>query len=120
MRRSAHGCTTTDSVPVAVLDGPVRSSIVAILAGAAVLGLGGLFSVLIVSRRVSRDFAAARDAAAALAAGKMPVRSRAAVAEAVHLQVSLPRGAQLLRGRARPRAAALARAVGAHAHSGAG
>ena len=113
MRRTAFGWTTTVSVPVAVLDGPVRSSIVATLAGAAVLGLGGLFSVLIVSRRVSRDFAAARDAAAALAAGQMPLRSPAAVAEAVDLQDSLQRGAQLLRDRERERDEQLDRAIAA-------
>jgi signal transduction histidine kinase len=117
MSRSAYGWTTTVSVPLAVLDGPVRSSLIAVLAGAGVLGLGGLFSVLFVSRRVSRDFAAARDAAAALAAGRMPSRSPAGVAEAEHLQDSLQRTAQLLRDRERERDEQLERAVAAQAQA---
>ena len=117
MKRSAFGWTTGVSVPVAVLDGPVRSSIVATLAGAGVLGLGGLFSVLFLSRRVSRDFAAARDAAAALAAGQGPPRSPAGISEAMQLQDSLQRAAQLLRDRERERDEQLGHAVAAQAQA---
>ena len=75
LSRSAFGWTTSVSVPKAVLDGPVRASIVASLWGGAVLILGGLLAVLLVSRRVARDFEAARDAAAALAEGRAPALS---------------------------------------------
>ena len=72
LSRSAFGWTTSVSVPKAVLDGPARASIIASISGGAVLILGGLLAVLLVSRRVSRDFEAARDAAAALADGRTP------------------------------------------------
>ena len=55
---------------------------------------GGLLSVLLVSRRVSRDFEAARDAAAALAEGRTPAVSRSRVAEAQEVEASLQRAAQ--------------------------
>ena len=70
LARSAYGWTTAVSVPRAILDGPVRASIVASVSGGAVLIFGGLLSVLLVSRRLSRDFESAREAAAALAEGR--------------------------------------------------
>ena len=117
LRRSAYGWTTSVSVPVIVLDGPARASVRAIVAGGAVLFVGGLVSVLFVSRRVARDFAAARDAAAALADGHTPPPSRPRVAEAGHVQESLQRAARLLQDRARERDEQLQRAVAAHAQA---
>ena len=76
LARSAYGWTTAVSVPRAVLDGPARASIVASVSGGIVLVLGGLIAVLFVSRRLSFDFEAARDAAAALADGRTPAPSK--------------------------------------------
>jgi signal transduction histidine kinase/ActR/RegA family two-component response regulator len=117
LSRSEYGWVTSVSVPAAVLDGPVRTSLVAILSGGAVLILGGLFSVLFVSRRVAREFAAAREAAAALAEGRAPAVFRPRVAEAQQVQVSLQRAAQLLQDRARERDEQLQRAVAAQARA---
>ena len=109
--RSAYGWTTSVSVPRAVLEGPVRASIIASVSGAIVVVLGGLLSVLLVSRRMSRDFESARAAAAALAEGRPPAPSRAQVAEARQVQSSLERAAELLRARERERDEQLERAV---------
>jgi len=117
LSRSAFGWTTSVSVPKAVLDGPVRASIIASASGAVVLILGGLLSVLLVSRRLSREFEAARDAAAALATGRTPVPSRPRVAEAKQVEDSLQRAAQLLADRARERDEQLQRAVMAQAQA---
>ena len=115
--RSTFGWTTSVSVPKAVLDGPVRASIVASISGGAVLILGGLLSVLFVSRRVSQDFEAARDAAAALADGRVAAASQPHVAEARQVQVSLRRATQLLSDRERERDEQLHRAVMARAEA---
>jgi signal transduction histidine kinase len=117
LRRSAFGWTTSVSVPKAVLDGPVRASIVASVSGGAVLVFGGLLAVLLVSRRVSRDFEAARDAAAALAGGRTPAPSRPRVAEAKQVEASLQRAAQLLADRERERDEQLHRVVTAQAQA---
>jgi signal transduction histidine kinase/ActR/RegA family two-component response regulator len=115
--RSAYGWTTSVSVPSAVLDGPVRASVVASVSGGIVLILGGLISVLFVSRRVSRDFEAARDAAAALADGRSVVSVRPRVAEAQQVQTSLQRAAQLINDHARERDEQLQRAIAAQAQA---
>ena len=117
LTRTHYGWTTSVSVPAAVLDGPVRASIRAIVAGGTVLLLGGLCSILFVSRRVARDFAAARDAAAALAQGRVPAAARPRVAEAGQVQESLQRASQLLQDRARERDEQLQRAVDAQARA---
>ena len=115
--RSTFGWTTSVSVPKAVLDGPVRASIVASVSGGTVLILGGLLAVLLVSRRVSSDFEAARDAAAALADGRAPTPALPHVAEAKQVHVSLQRAAQLLSDRERERDEQLQRAVMAQAQA---
>jgi signal transduction histidine kinase/CheY-like chemotaxis protein len=117
LRRSTYGWTSSVSVPAIVLDGPARASVRAIVAGGAVLLVGGLVSVLFVSRRVARDFAAARDAAAALADGQAPPPSRPRVAEGRQVQESLLRAARLLQERARERDEQLQRAVAAQAQA---
>jgi signal transduction histidine kinase len=117
LTRTHYGWTTSVSVPAAVLDGPVRASIRAIVAGVAVLLVGGLCSILFVSRRVARDFAAARDAAAALADGLILPPAQPRVAEAGHVQESLARASQLLQDRARERDEQLQRAVDAQARA---
>ena len=117
LSRSAFGWTTSVSVPKAVLDGPARASIVASVSGGAVLVFGGLLAVLLVSRRVSHDFEAARDAAAALASGRTPAASKPRVAEAKQVAASLQRAAQLLADRERERDEQLHRAVMAQAQA---
>ena len=117
LSRSAFGWTTSVSVPKAVLDGPARASIIASASGSAVLVLGGLLAVLLVSRRVSSDFEAARDAAAALAGGRTPAPSKSHVAEAKQVDASLRRAAQLLADRERERDEQLQRAVMAQAEA---
>ena len=101
LSRSAFGWTTSVSVPKAVLDGPARASIIASVSGGAVLIFGGLLAVLLVSR----------DAAAALADGRTPVRSKPRVAEAKQVGASLQRAAQRLADRERERDEQLQRAV---------
>jgi signal transduction histidine kinase/ActR/RegA family two-component response regulator len=113
--RGAYGWTTSVTVPAAVLDGPGRASVVAIVSGGAVLILGGLLGVLLVSRRLSREFMAARDAAAALAEGRTPEPIAARVAEAQQVHESLHRATLLLRERERERDEQLKRAVAAQA-----
>ena len=115
--RSAYGWTTSVSVPRAVLEGPAHASIIASVSGAIVLVLGGLLSVLLVSRRMSRDFESARAAAAALAEGRPPAPARPRVAEARQVQSSLERAAELLRARERERDEQLERAVTAQAQA---
>lgn len=117
LARSTYGWTTAVSVPRAILDGPVRASIVASASGGAVLIFGGLLSVLLVSRRLSRDFESAREAAAALAEGRPPDPARPGVAEAKELHASLERAAKLLHERERERDEQLHRAVTAQAHA---
>ena len=117
LSRSAFGWTTSVSVPKAVLDGPARASIIASVSGGAVLIFGGLLAVLLVSRRVSGDFEAARDAAAALAGGRTPPPSKPRVAEAKQVEASLKRAAQLLADRERERDEQLQRAVMAQAEA---
>jgi signal transduction histidine kinase/ActR/RegA family two-component response regulator len=116
-RSAFAGWTVIVSVPKAVLDGPVRESIVATASGGTVLILGGLLGVLLVSRRVSHDFEAARDAAAALAGGRTPVPSRPQVAEAKQVEASLQGAAQLLSIREQERDEQLHRAVLAQAEA---
>ena len=111
LSRSDYGWTTAVSVPAAVLDGPVRASIIASVSGVAVLTLTGLLGVLMVSRRVSSDFEHARNAAAALAEGREPPSTQPQIAEAGDVQSSLQRAAQLLQQRARERDEQLQRAV---------
>ncbi|HVG70514.1 MAG TPA: hybrid sensor histidine kinase/response regulator [Vicinamibacterales bacterium] len=117
LARGAYGWTTAVAVPRAILDGPVRASIVATVSGGAVLILGGLLSVLLVSRRLSRDFESARDAAAALAEGLPPAPARPGVAEAKEVHASLERAAKLLHDREGERDEQLLRAVKAQAQA---
>ncbi len=117
LSRSAYGWTTSVSVPAAVLDGPVRASIVASVSGVVVLTLAGLLGVLLMSRRVARDFDQARDGTAALAEGREPPPGRPRMAEAREVQASLRRAAQLLRERARERDEQLQRAIVAQAQA---
>jgi signal transduction histidine kinase/ActR/RegA family two-component response regulator len=116
-RSAFPGWTVIVSVPRAVLDGPVRESIIATASGGVVLILGGLLGVLLVSRRVAHDFEAARDATAALADGRAPAPSRPQVAEAKQVHTSLQRAAQLLSARERERDEQLDRAVLAQAQA---
>jgi len=108
--RSRHGWTSVVVVPRALLDAPLRGSIGAVLTGGALLMISGLVVALLISRRLSSDFAAAISAAEAVAQGR-PVPERPAhVAETERLQRSLATAASLLENRARERDHEIARA----------
>jgi signal transduction histidine kinase/CheY-like chemotaxis protein len=101
--RSAYGWTTAVIVPRAILDGPLRASMAAILTGGTLLMICGLAAVLFVSRRLSADLAAATRAAEAVAEGRPIQETGGHVAETRRLQRSLSSAASLLEKRARER-----------------
>jgi signal transduction histidine kinase/ActR/RegA family two-component response regulator len=101
--RSAYGWTTVVVVPAATLDGAVMASMTAILTGGALLMMCGLAAVLLVSRRLSADLAAATRAAEAVAEGQPVGMIEGHVSETRRLQRSLASAASLLDRRARER-----------------
>jgi signal transduction histidine kinase/CheY-like chemotaxis protein len=101
--RGMWGWTSVVVVPSAVLDAPLRASTAGVLFGGTLLMLCGLAAVLLVSRRLSGDIAAATTAAEAVAAGKRVPHANAHVAETQRLQRSLATAASLLENRARER-----------------
>jgi signal transduction histidine kinase/CheY-like chemotaxis protein len=100
---SRFGWTAVVAVPRDVLDAPLLSSMVAVIAGGVVLMLCGLAAVLVVSQRLSDDLANATAAAEAVAQGRPLPRVEAHVAETLHLQRSLATTASLLEERAHQR-----------------
>ena len=114
-RAAFSGWTTAVVVPVEAVEGPVRQSILAIAGiGLIVLLISGAGAVLL-SRRLSRGFAAAAAAADALAHGRQPRIEASAVAEVVRLGEALERSAELLGQRERERDEHLMRAEAARA-----
>ena len=101
--RGTYGWTAVVVVPRAVLDAPLRGSTIGVLTGAALLLLCGLAVVLLVSRRLSTDLAAASAAAEAVAEGRPLPRADPHVAETMRLHRSLETAAALLEKRARER-----------------
>lgn len=101
--RGAYGWTAVIVVPRSVLDAPVRASMTGLLTGGAVLMICGLAAVLVISRRLASDLAAATAAADAVAAGRPVPKTDAHVAETYRLQQSLATAASLLENRARER-----------------
>jgi len=98
--RGKYGWTAVVVVPPVALDAPLRASVTGVLIGGALLMLCGLAAVLLVSRRLSADLAAATDAAEAVAEGR-PLRvADSYVAETLRLQRSLATAASLLERRA--------------------
>ncbi len=114
---SRYGWTTVVAVRETVLDAPQRATLLTVFSGSTVLLAGGFIGVMLVTRRVSRDFRAARDAAAALAAGRAPDPWRPRLAETHQLQTSLLRAAELLQQHERERDTQLQVAVDAQAHA---
>lgn len=101
--RSAFGWTTVVVVRTSALDDPLRASTSAVLVGGALLMVCGLAAVLLVSRRLTSDLAAATAAAEAVAAGRPVPGSTAHVAETHRLQRALVLAAALLEKRAAER-----------------
>jgi signal transduction histidine kinase len=108
--RSAYGWTAVVVVPRGVLDAPLRGSMRAVLTGGALLMISGLVVALLISRRLSADFAAATSAAEAVAEGRSVPERRMHVAETERLQQSLVTAASLLEKRGRERDDEIARA----------
>jgi signal transduction histidine kinase/CheY-like chemotaxis protein len=98
--RGRHGWTSAVVVPTALLDAPLSSSLIGVLAGGIVLMLCGLAAVLLVSRRLSGDLAAATSAAEAVAEGRPVTQAHGHVAETQRLQRALVTTASLLEKRA--------------------
>jgi signal transduction histidine kinase len=101
--RSGFGWTAVIVVPRAVLDAPLRASMAGVLIGGGLLMLCGLAAVLLVSRRLSADLAAATAAAEAVAEGRPLPDADPYVAETLRLQRSLATAATLLERRAHER-----------------
>ncbi len=108
--RNSFGWISVVVVPRAVLDAPLRGSMRGVVIGGALLMICGLVMALLVSRRLSADFAGATAAAEAVAEGRSVPELRAHVAETERLQRSLVSAASLLERRARERDAEIARA----------
>ena len=107
---SAYGWTAVVVVPRGVLDAPLRGSMGGVVIGGALLMISGLLVALLISRRLSADFAAATSAAEAVADGRSAPRRRMHVAETERLQQSLVTAASLLEKRARERDDEIAKA----------
>jgi signal transduction histidine kinase/CheY-like chemotaxis protein len=101
--RATSGWIAVVVVPGAALDAPMTASMVAVLAGGALIILCGLSAVLYVSRRLSADIAAATAAAESVAQGLPVPSAHAHVAETMQLQRSLATAASLLEQRAHER-----------------
>jgi signal transduction histidine kinase len=115
--RSSFAWTTVVVVPPAVLESPARASLTALLFGGLLLMFCGLGAVLVVSRRLADDLAAATDAAAVVAEGRPMRDTTAHVAETARLQRSLAAAASLLADRARERDDEVRRADAARAEA---
>jgi signal transduction histidine kinase len=98
--RSKYGWTAVVAVSRATADAPLNASITGVLAGGTVLMMCGLAAVLVISRRLSGDLAAATTAAEAVAAGGRVEQATAHVAETHRLQRALTTAATLLEKRA--------------------
>jgi signal transduction histidine kinase len=101
--RTNYGWTAVVVVPRGVIDRPLRASTTALLAGGALLMLGGFAAVFVVSRRLSADLVAAGVAAQTVAEGRPFRQSDGYVVETTQLQRSLATAASLLEKRARER-----------------
>lgn len=109
-RSSTTGWTASVTAPVAVVEGPLRSSLQTVVgAGLALLVLSGVGAYAL-SIRVSQGISAAADAAEALADEQTPRVLPSAVSEVARLGEALTGSAQLLQQRSRERDDLLARA----------
>lgn len=109
--------TVSVTVPRGVLDSPIRDSMLALGGlGFGLMALGGL-AAFILSRRVSRDLAAASEAADALAQGTPPVLRQSVVTEVRGLGRALARSARLIEAHERARDEQFAQVEAARAHA---
>jgi signal transduction histidine kinase/ActR/RegA family two-component response regulator len=93
-----------------------RSTTILGIAGAMLLGVGGL-AALSIARRISRDMSMATEAAAALVAGRPVQTGTPRMEEVRQLSDALTRSAELLRVREQERDARLTQAVAARAEA---
>jgi len=109
--------TAAIAVPVDVMQGPSRRSMLLVIAvGLALLFVSGA-GAFFLSRRVARGIADAADAAEALAHGAQPRVAPSLVMEVARLGESLERSSELLSRRERERDEHLARAEAARAEA---
>ncbi len=111
------GWTTAVVVPVAVLDGPVRRSLIATTVFGLALVVLGAVAAFLTSRRFVRAIGSAGAGAAALARGERPEVDAGGIAEVAGLGEALGRSADLLAAHARERDDHLARAEAARAEA---
>ncbi len=110
---AVSGWTTAVVVPVAILDAPLRRSLLATAGFALALVVIGVGGAMIASRRFARALGSAEAGAVALADGASPVVDAGGIAEVARLGDALRRSADLLRARSRERDEHLARAEAA-------
>jgi signal transduction histidine kinase len=115
--RGAYDWSAVVVVPHATLDAAMTASLTGLSIGGALLMLSGLAAVLLVSRRLSDDLAAATMAAEAVSEGGPVPATRAHVKETQQLQRSLATAASLLERRARERDEEVRRADSARAEA---
>ncbi|WP_370459150.1 ATP-binding protein [Aggregicoccus sp. 17bor-14] len=116
-RASPSGWTAAVVVPRAVMEGPLRNSLLALGGlGLSLLVLSGAAAWLI-SRRLERSLLGAAAAAEALAQGSAPVLGRTRVLEVQRLGAALQHSARLLEQRERERDAHLQAAEAARAEA---
>jgi signal transduction histidine kinase len=115
--RGRFGWTAVVVVPRATLDMPLRTSMIGLLTGGALFMVCGLIGVFVVSRRLTREIAAAASAARALAEGRPVQPTDAHVAETDLLQRSLVSASSLLAQRERERTDEIRRADAARARA---
>jgi signal transduction histidine kinase len=116
-RAPFSGWTAIVTVPVEVIEDPVRRSLLAVAGlGLALLVLSGT-GALVLARRMSRGIESAAAAADALAHGEPPRVAGSGVAEVARLAEALSRSADLLRDRECERDEHLARAEAARAEA---
>jgi signal transduction histidine kinase/CheY-like chemotaxis protein len=113
--RGTSGWRAVVAVPSAVIEADFRRTMGLLsLAGAVLLGLGGL-AALAIARRISRDMAMATEAAAALVAGRPVEIGTPRMEEVRQLSDALTRSAELLRTREKERDARVTQADAARA-----
>ena len=114
---SELGWTAAVMVPSNVLDAPVQRSTAALIVGGVLLMASGLAAVLVLSRRLTRDFTSVARAAEALAGGFAVPEADVRVAETRQLHDSLRAAASLLETREHERDREVERAEAARAEA---
>ena len=97
------GWTATASVPSAVVDAPLRQSLLLLVGIGLALGLTAVLAALAVGRRVDRAVRRLRDAAASIGQGRQVEPLATGIAEVNQVGQALSEAARQLRDRARER-----------------